>query len=853
MGAITTTTFAEPIGYPNQQYIDRENYDGDLWFIKRTSQTQIEVFKSSNNGASWTTANAPLTRANLQEISGMFMDSNGHTHLAYRVYESGEDRVYYRRLPANATSWSTEVLIASGAVVSAGSFLTGVDVAAFKLGVTTYVFVAIGIRNGTNGGMWMRSLSVNSTGGITLNPSLISGTSWWYNGPDGIVHPTMLFEHTGDSKTTGGSPALWIVWGRATIYAARYTWASGPVWVAPSAPQSMVSSLSPSQPSNSATYDAKGSRCIVPFPMSTVVRIVERNVDNTTSVTRDTPVHPQGVVKHCAISISSATANMRVYAVGTTTNKLYYVDYARDSDTWSAWTLVSAADIIGTTFSNYSVRRVNFGNGHYDLVIATGTSPFNLTSTSETAASSPKTPVMSTPENNVAADVAAPLTFSWSFVDDDPSDTQNSYALRRQINGVTTYYNAVGNSWDVTETYNATGTTSVTLPASWGADADASHFYAVRVRDQQSNTSGYSAQTRVVPSAKHNPTITSPTSAPTTAQITVSWTVASQTAYRIVLSRLGVVVRDTGWVTSTETSVTLPDTLLAVAYDLSVTTRNSEGLTSNTATLAFTPNYTPPATPTLAVLGLPVLGVIRETITNPDPVQPQPLVLSNDIYRRPVGDTSAGVKVRSITGSVPVNLVAGSNPGFEGTTSSASWGTANATVSTAARDTTQFRTGVASFAQTAANGTGFAGINFGPLNAFPAVPGDTFTLSFWFKANAGVQVRGQVGYRTAANTSNGSPSQGSLVTATGAWQQYTMTTTAAPANTAFAFPSLASSPTANTIGDKMYVDDVVYHKVGATATPVTYNDFTAASGVNYEYSVVTTGINGAVTQSAWVS
>lgn len=853
MGAITTTTVVESIGYPNQQYIDRENYDGDLWFIKRTSATQCDIFKSSNNGASWTATGATFTRANLQEISGLFMDSNGHIHVAYRVYESGEDRVYYRRLPANTTTFSAEVLVANGGAASAGAFLTGIDCAAFKLGTTYYVFIPVGITNGVNGGMWLRALTVTESGTITLNPSRISGTSWWYNGPPGIVHPTMLFEHTGDGKTTSGSPALWIVWGRSTIYAARYTWAAGPVWVAPSAPQSMVSSLSPNQPSNSATYDAKGDRCLVPFPVSTVVRIVERNVDNTTQVSRDTPTHPQGVVKHCAISVSTATASMRIYAVGTSTNKLYYVDYTRDSDTWGAWTLVSAADIIGATFSNYSVRRVNFGNGHFDLVISTGTSPYNLTSTSETAASSPKTPSLSVPANGVAQDVNASLTFDWDFTDDDPSDFQDSYALRRTIGGVTTYWNAAGSSWDATEVYNASGTSAVTLASGWGADADASHFYAVRVRDQQSNTSGYSSQVRVIPSAKNNPTITSPTASPTTAMITVSWTVSSQSAYRVILTKSGVVVRDTGWQTSTATSVDLPDTLLAQPYDVSVTTRNAEGLTSNTATLSFTPAYTAPATPTLLVAALSAAGIIRGTVTNPDPTQPQPLVQTNELYRRKVGDTGSGTKVRTLASSVPVNLVAPYNNGFEGTNSSASWGTANGAVSTAARDTTQFRSGVASFAQTAVNGTGFAGINFGPLNTFPAVPGDTFNLSFWFKANAGVTIRGQIGYRNAANASNGSPSVGPSVVATGAWQQYTMTSTAAPSNTAFAFPNLANSPTANVAGDKVYVDDVVFNKIGATATPVTGDDFTAASGVNYEYSVVTTGVNGAVTQSAWVS
>lgn len=854
MGAISTTTFAEPIGYPNQQYIDRENYDGDMWFAKRVSQTQVDIFKSSNNGASWSNTGATFTRTSLQEMSGLFMDSNGHIHILYRVYEAGTDRVFYRRLAAGSLSFDAEQQVVGASTGTAGSVYTGMDVIAFKLSDTWYVHMAIGTSNGTNAGVTIFSATVDAYGTFTMRNTLVSGYRQWLNGPPGIVHPTIMFEHIGDAKTTNGSPSLWMVWGRSTIYTARLTWVAGPTWISPNTnTPSAVSSLSPAQPSNSATYDAHGDRCLIAYPVASAVRIAERNVDNTTQVPRDTPAHPQGAVKHCAISVSSATSNMRIYAMGTTTNKLYYVDYDRGADTWSAWVQVSAADIVGATFTNYSVRRVNFGNGHFDSVITTGASPYNLTSTSDTAASAPKQPTLSAPANGVAQDVAASLAFAWNFLDDDPSDFQDSYALRRQIGGVTTYWNAAGLSWDATEVFNATGTLALTLSSGWGADADASHFYAIKVKDQQGNTSAYSTQVRVIPSAKDNPTIIAPSAAPTTAQVTVSWTVATQTAYRIILSKSGVTIRDTGWVTSTDTSVILPDTLLAQTYDLSVNTRNDEGLTSTPATLTFTPAYTPPATPTLVLTALSGIGVIRNAVINPEAVQPQPLIVLNEVYRRPVGDTGSGTRVGTLPTSTPVNLLAPYNPGFESATSSANWGTANPAVSTAARDTTQFRSGLASFAQTAVSGAGFAGINFGPLNTFPSTPGDTFTMSFWFKANAGVVVKASIGWRTVTNTSIGTPTTGANVTATGAWQQYTMTSGAAPATSAFAYPSLAQSVTANVAGDKIYADDAFFSKVGAVASAVAYDDFTAASGVAYEYSIVSTGVNGAVTQSAWAA
>lgn len=855
MGAISTTTFAEPLSYPNQQYIDRENYDGDLWFAKRVSQTQVDIFKSSNNGASWTGPIATLTRANLQEVSGIFMDANGHIHMLSRVYESGTDRVYYHRLPANATSFQTEMFVVGAATGAAGNVYTGLDLIVFKQYDYWVMHFAVGTQNGVNGGITLFSGWVDADGNPYMYNSLISGTRQWLNGPTGVVHPTIDFVHTGDRKTPAASPAFWVAWGRSTIYTAKYSWATGPQWTAPTYTPPAVSSLSPNQPSNTAVYDAHGDRFLVPFPVASTVRIAERNVDNTTQVQRDTPAHPQGTVRHCALSVSSATSNMRVFAVGTTTGQLYFIDYTRDGDSWGAWTQVSAAAIIGSTANNYSARKVNFGNGHYDLAIATGTTPFNLISTSTTAASAPSTPAITAPTNGQPKDVNASLTIAWTFNDADPDDFQDSYALRRAIGaGAFSYWNAGTASWGASEVYNASGTTSVTLASGWGADSDATHFYSVRVKDQQGNSSGYATNVAVTPSAKANPTITSPTASPTTATITPTWTVSSQSAYRVVLqvTATGAVVRDTGWVTSTFPSVAFPDLLTVQGYTLFVTTRNSEGLTSDTASLAFTPNYTQPQQAGLGLTGFNTLGVVRVAVSNPDPAGSESYYATNAIYRRKVGETGVGVRVATVGPSLPGNVLSPYNPGFEATNSNANWGTANGAISTAARDTSQFNSGVASFAQTAV--TGFAGINFGPLNTFASIPTDQWVLTFWVKGTNGRNIRGAVGWRTAANGPNNVPSSGSLLVLNGSWQQYTMTSSAAPSNTAFAYPTLASSPDSVSAGEKVYVDDVQFYKVGASGgVAVTYDDFMVASGVAYEYSVVTTAVNGATRQSAWFS
>lgn len=856
MGSISTTSFTEPLRYPNQQFIDRENYDGDLWFAKRVSQTQVDIFKSSSNGASWTGPIATFTRANLQEISGLFMDSHGHIHMLTRVYESGTDRIYWMRLPANSTTWDSERFIVGASAGSAGAVYTGMDMVVFRIGTTWYMHAAVGTQNGVNGGITMFSAYLNDSGSGAVNNLLITGDRQWINGPPGVVHPSIDFVHTGDRKTIGANPNLWVAWGRSTIYTARFAYTVGPKWQSPmtNTPPA-VSSLSPNQPSNTAVWDAHGSRFLVAWPVSSAVRIGERAADNTTQVQRDTPAHPAGTVKHCSISVSSATSNIRVFAVGTTDNTLYYIDYDRDANAWSAsWTQVSAAAIIGAEFNNYNVRRVNFGNGHYDLVIATGSTPFNLISTSSTAASAPRTPSITAPSNGAAQDVASGLTISWTFEDADPSDFQDAYSLRRAIGaGSFQYWNAGTGTWGASDVWNLSGTTSVTIPSGWGADSDANHFYSVKVRDQQGNASPNATNVTVVPSAKANPTITSPTAAPTTATITPTWTVSSQSAYRVQLriTASGEIVRDTGWVTSTATSVAFPDQLTVQSYTLDVTTRNAEGLTSTTSTLVFTPNYTQPQQATLALAPSNTNGLITVSVSNPEIAGSESYYATNTIYRRKVGETGMGVKVATIGPSSPANILAPYNPGFEGINSNANWGTAAGTA-TAARDTTQFRSGVASFASTAISA--FPGINFGPLNTFAALPGQFWYLSFWAKGSVGRNIRAAVGWRTAANGPNNVPHESANFVMDNTWKFVEFTTNAAPANTAFAYPTLVKSPDVVPAGEKVYVDDVTFYKVGSSGgVPSAYNDFMVASAVNYEYCVVTTSVNGASRQSAWFS
>jgi hypothetical protein len=80
------------------------------------------------------------------------------------------------------------------------------------------------------------------------------------------------------------------------------------------------------------------------------------------------------------------------------------------------------------------------------------------------------------------------------------------------------------------------------------------------------------------------------------------------------------------------------------SYQARVTTKNLEGLASDSDTSSFTADFTLPAEP-VAVIDDSDGVAIEVAVSNPAPGVGEPSVTSNDLYRRPVGDTSTGVRV----------------------------------------------------------------------------------------------------------------------------------------------------------------------------------------------------------------
>ena len=658
MATITTTTNATPLVWPSTSLIERHPKTGHLYaMVKASVANTFELWRSTNNGGTWSLLMSQV-RANVQEISSLLIPTDGLVYWAFRTHESGQDRVYTQRMAVgNTLQWGTQVLIASATAASAGAVYQGLDIASAtkSSGSIRMVAVAVGTTIGAQHGVTMVGETIDSNSNPTATNSIFGGTRQWLITGSGRITPSLEIEHTGDHHS--GSPAhLWVTWGRSDFFVAKMAW-NGSQWVGPTTPVKLTPApLAVAQDYTAGRWDGQRFLVVAPDPTTTdVVRVYERNRANTATTSRLTPAHPAGVIRTCSLGYNSVNGDFRVYAVGTANPDLYFVDFIRATGAWTSWATVSTSDVLGTPPNNYSIRRATFGNAKYDVLYAFGPSPNTITHLAQPLTYAPNPPSWDTTtigyNNGAAADVNAALNLAWLFSDPDTNDTQSAWALSRQIGaGTVQYLRASDSTWQATEQKNVGATTSRTLAAGWGLDADAPHSYAVKVWDSADLASQYSQAFVVVPSVKVNPTITAPTAGGviSTDQVTATWTVAQQTAYRVTLAMNpgGFVVHDSGWRTSTDTSYTVPTRLGdGSGWTLTVQTRNSEGLASNVVTVTFTVDYLEPPAPTLVATPQPANGVISVAITNPAPSGGQPAVVDQDLWRRPVGDTSEGVRV----------------------------------------------------------------------------------------------------------------------------------------------------------------------------------------------------------------
>jgi len=662
MGTIVSggTTATNPLQYPGSRLLLKQ-LDLSRWIclVKGTTANNYLIQKSTDAGANWSTYST-IVRANIADIGEIFVDNQGWLFWAYRTNETSADHIMVRRLetgPSNKADTGEFELGSLPNAGVAGAGVSGISVAShFNANGYHYVVVPHGITvGGGNQGLSIVAAQIDPAGNISNATFRLSGTrTWYYPETAGRVGVSVDIEHNGDGYSSS-SPNLWITFMRSDLRMVKVPW-NGDGWTG-SPGTTLIDAGIGTRDTLPALWD--GSRFLMAVPDTSSgntdkVLIYERNRANSSSAIRQTPSHTTGVVRQATIAYDTATGNFRVFAVGTSTAVLYYIDYVRLTNAFGTWTAVSGSPvIIGTNVDNFGVKPNTYGDACYGPYYATGASPFALTYTPQSQSYSPNTPTWDSPVNGDAQSTAATLLLDWTFSDPDPGDTQSKFALSRQVGALAIeYFRTSDGTWQTTEQQNTSSTTSLTLTAlqAWSDGlatnaSDPNHVYKVKVWDVANNPSAYSAALSIVPSTIVNPAIVTPTAAQVLAtdHVTMTWTATEQSQFRVQLNvNAGAQVYDSGWVgDSVSRTFLVPYVLLnSTSWTLTLTTKNIEGLASVAQTRNFTVTYVTPATPTLVATAIPASGIIRVVITNPTPSGGQPVVASQELWRRITGTTT---------------------------------------------------------------------------------------------------------------------------------------------------------------------------------------------------------------------
>lgn len=608
----------------------------------------ITIWRSSN-GTVWSEV---TTMRVTGSAPSLFLTESGRLFLVY--VEPTASGIAFRHCGIADTAWSSATTLFTGSVSALAAMP---DIVAHREGgtdVTQRVHVVFRAR--VSGGADYYASIRHVT--FTINGSTIGAiTETILAGPvldtgGGIIlAPSIDFHHTGDGLTIqGATPHLYVSWLQVntgpslmTLWFRKATYTAG-AWSWGATRNISAGGLETTMWSQ-GIFDGQQYVMAACWGDATSFAlgdgVWQRDAADTTTTTllaNDQEVRP-------SITFSFYTRDVWIAYTRRSDDAPYIKRYDRTLAAWQTATALSGA----TTARAFSFKRGSYTpavNAVVEVVYGDSSgNPYTYDSTAVPNVA-PNAPAWLTPvADGLAADVAAALPLSWLF--SDPANSlqgQQSYAVRRQIGvGSYEYWNATTGLWGGSETQNVSATQSVSIPSGWGAGTDANHKYAVKTWDDGTGNlaSAYSAERTVVPSAKVNPTITTPADGGTvvSASTSVTWTVAEQSAYLVqLLNASDVEQYTTGWVFSSATTVPIPVELTnGATYKARVTTRNLEGLDSTADVNTFDVDYEPPPAPTV-VLSL-IAGAIRLTVTNPAPTGLQPDFLHNDIYVRVASDS----------------------------------------------------------------------------------------------------------------------------------------------------------------------------------------------------------------------
>jgi hypothetical protein len=313
---------------------------------------------------------------------------------------------------------------------------------------------------------------------------------------------------------------------------------------------------------------------------------------------------------------SVAHSGWRCYVASNSSDSITVVDVSNPSSPTVVGSVISA-----TLDGAYGVA---YSDG-YCYVAASNAN--QLVVVEATPSRTPYAPTLVTPANGAVLDFQRDQVFDWQFNDPDTGDTQSAYNFAYRPSGASAW---VETGW------LGTGLSQRTIVA--GTFTVGGYEWRVRTRDSQGLESPWSTTGFFTTDyAPAGPSITDPVNGATiiTPEYTVVWSVPDQDAYQLqVLDEAETVLFDTGQVdqpTARSRVVQFPDNQVTRSIRVRVL---YGGLWSPWYTVTVTVSYTPPAVPFVVTVEEPDLGSISVSAVHPAPVDPEPTVVSWDVWVR---------------------------------------------------------------------------------------------------------------------------------------------------------------------------------------------------------------------------
>jgi hypothetical protein len=214
-----TTTAGGAFSFPPSTLMERAMDTGYLWIALRTTDTTIAIYRSIDNGLTWTFGTS-FTRTGLYDIGDICIDQAGDMiHMVYLVNESSFDKLYYKRIDIRSGTpvpASGELTVTSGSNGgTARSYWYSASIYGYKNPDSTYsVLIPGAFHQASYSGIYIYGVSVKSDAAAfatSKNDGLVHSTHQYRIAGDdsGGITVTRDVEHNGDGYTTN-TPTLWL-------------------------------------------------------------------------------------------------------------------------------------------------------------------------------------------------------------------------------------------------------------------------------------------------------------------------------------------------------------------------------------------------------------------------------------------------------------------------------------------------------------------------------------------------------------------------------------------------------------------------------------------------------------------